>query len=129
MSKKQEENTQFVTYSLDTEKTNQIKEVAKRTKNIIKDFKETERDFYLLSEEDQVATVLRVEISRRIEEIRALIDYRLHPNDIGKIVYANFLDSPLLYIGQKWIIKKSLEDEKYRKKIFGLLDEWQERFK
>ena len=127
--KKEEENSQFVTYSLNTEKTEQLKEVANRTKKIAKAFKENEREFYSLSEEDQVSVVIATELSRKVEEIRALIDYRLHPNDLGRIVYANFLDSPLLYIGQKWIIKKSLEDEHYRKKILKLLDDWEESFK
>jgi len=129
VTKKDEENTQFVTYSLSNEKTSKMKEVAERAKKLAKTFKENEKDFYSLSEEEQVATVVAVELSRKIEEIRALIEYKLHPNDLGKIVYANFLDSPLLNIGEKWIIKKSLEDEQYCKRIFKLLDDWEKRFK
>jgi len=129
VSKKSEQNTQFVTYYLDVEKTNQLKKVAERTKRITKALKENEKEFYSLPEEEQVATVVLIEISRKIDEIRALIDYKLNPNDLGKIVYANFLQSPILHFGEKWIIKKSLEDEQYRKKVFKLLNEWQERFK
>ena len=129
VSKKSEQNTQLVTYYLDVEKTNQLKKVAERTKRITKALKENEKEFYSLPEEEQVATVVLIEISRKIDEIRALIDYKLNPNDLGKIVYANFLQSPILHFGEKWIIKKSLEDEQYRKKVFKLLNEWQERFK
>ena len=127
--KTEEENTQYVTYSLDPGNRQSLEHVTKRAKNIVENFKENEKEFYSLSEQDQVYSVLIVDLHRKIEEIKALIDFKLNPNDLGKVVLVNFLTSGILEIGQKLIIKKSVEDEEYRKKIFRFLEEAEDRLK
>ncbi len=128
VSRKEKEDTQFVTYSLDREKISKMKEALERSKKIVRSLRETEKDFYSHSEEEQVAIVLAVEVQRKIELIRTLIDYKLHPNDFNINYYVNFLESPVLQLGQKFLVKKSLEDVQYRENILKFLGEWEKRF-
>lgn len=128
VSRKEKEDTQFITYSLDHERISKTEEAIKRSRKIVQHLRENEKDFYSHSEEEQVGIVLAVEVHTKIELIRALIDYKLHPNDLDKIIYTNFLNSPVFQLGQKWLVKKSIEDVQYRENILKFLGEWEKRF-
>jgi DNA-binding HxlR family transcriptional regulator len=127
VTRKEETGTQFVTYSLNPEKIVKVKEIAERTKNIMKARKGTEEEFYELPEKEQIENVLMLELMRKLELIKAHVELGLDPNSLDKKVAVSFLESPLLRLAEHWVIKKSIEDANYRKKIFEIIDEWQKK--
>ena len=123
--RKEEEGTQYVTYSLNLERAKGIKNVYKQTYAMLSSLKEDEKEFYSLSEENQIEGIVNIAFIKKLEEIRARIELALEPDDFQKVLRVKFLTTPLLGFVEKWIIKKSVEDPEYREKIFKWMDEWQ----
>lgn len=125
VNRKEEEGTQYVTYSLNLERTRGIKRVYEQTASILKSLKSDEKEFYSLSEEKQIEGIVNISFYKKLEEIRALIELSLEPESFENQLRVGFLTSPLTGFVEKWIIKKSIDDPDYRKKILKLIDEWE----
>jgi len=123
--RKEEEGTQYVTYSLNLERAKEIKNIYEQTYAMLSSLKQDEKEFYSLSEEKQIEGMVNVAFVKKLEEIRAKIEFALEPDNFQKGLRVEFLTTPLLGFVEKWIIKKSVEDPEYRKRIFKLIDEWQ----
>jgi hypothetical protein len=124
VTRTEEKDSQYVTYSLNQDKIGKLKEVGERTKNIVNHRRENEEEFLSLSIEDQIGNLISFFIHQKLEEIQAQIDYQLDPNNFDKHLALMFLNSPLFQFVEYWVINNALKDEDYRKAVLKRIDEW-----
>ena len=125
VTRKEEEGTQFVTYSLNLERAKGLKKAYEQANSLAKSLKHDEIDFCSLSEEKQIEGIVNLAFFKKLAEIRAKIELALEPDSFEKVLRVEFLTAPFLQFVEKWIIKKSVEDPEYRRNILKLIDEYQ----
>ena len=79
VNRKENEGKQSVTYSLNPEKIGTSKEFFKQMKETIRDERKNKKKFFDYPEKEQVQIVLKELIGRKLNEIKAYVDYRLNP--------------------------------------------------
>jgi DNA-binding transcriptional ArsR family regulator len=117
------EKGQLVTYSLNLEKIGKMKEYSERVKRIVKSEYESKEEFFSLTEKEQVSTLLDFLSLRKLNEIKAQIEYGLDPESFEKWFAVRFWAHPALERVTVWMIKKCVEDEVYRKNILKIIDD------
>ena len=119
---------QLVTYSLNLEKIGKMKEYSERVKKIAKYQSENQKEFFSLPEKRQVNLALGFLVYRKLHEIQAGIEYQLDPENFEKWFVMGFYRHPILEQVTAWIIKKCVQDERYRKKILKIIDDVLEEY-
>jgi DNA-binding HxlR family transcriptional regulator len=130
--RKKVENTQLVSYSLNSDNAEKIKEFVERGMKImnikiINSSLHREEEFLASSAEEQFYMYLSSMLQTKLQEIKAQIDYKLDPQNLGKKILKNLLNSPILQADEMLIIKNSVENEYYRKKILKIIDDYLEK--
>jgi DNA-binding HxlR family transcriptional regulator len=128
ITRKKDEGTQFVTYSLDPVGFIKAVEIASEIKNksqLLRD-RDITKKFFSLTEEKQIDVCLGFMLSAKLQRIKAQIAYELDPQNVGKRFALLFLKSPILEMDEKWIVSKSIQDGDYRKKILRIIDDYLE---
>ena len=124
VTRKQEEGLQLVTYSVNFDKIGKIKGLWEQQRRIVKDRKATEKEFFSLSESEQVNIVLSGLSLRKLYEIKARIDYELDPKNFEKQFAVLFWTNPTLEFVEFLMIEKCVEDKEYRKEVLKIIDKW-----
>lgn len=123
VTREEKEGLQLITYSVNYDKIGKIKGIWERTNRIAKSLRSSKREFFSQSEDQQVKIVLNVLVYRKLNEIKARIDYALDPKSFEKQFTLIFWTSPFLKVAEALVIEKSVEDEAYRKQILEVIDE------
>jgi DNA-binding HxlR family transcriptional regulator len=118
------EGSQLVIYSVSIEVGKELTEIFDRIKNILGLYKryDSKKEFFELSEETQIATVLDVLNISKLYEIKARIAYGLEPEIFENELALLFWSSSLLRLSEFWMVKKCIEDKEYRKEILKIID-------
>jgi DNA-binding HxlR family transcriptional regulator len=111
----------LVNYSLNLDKTSKISEVYEKGKKIWKSYQDNKKKLFSLPEEKQIAEMLYVSFQRKLNEIKARIEYESKPN-IENEYNIIFWSSPVLQLIEVAILEKSKEDEEYRKRVLKAID-------
>jgi DNA-binding PadR family transcriptional regulator len=122
VKREEKEGTQLVGYTANLEKTFRIKEYWKRTKTIVKPCEENKQKFLSIPESKQVSIVLELWLRKKLNEIKANVNFRLDRENLDKEMALLFLTSPLLDFAEHWLVQKCTEDEEYKKRIFREID-------
>jgi DNA-binding HxlR family transcriptional regulator len=121
--KKTPDKGQLVTISLNLEKIGKTREYYERIERILKSESENKKWFFSLPEKEQVKTLLAFLSTRKLNEIKAQIEFGLDPESFEKWFAVKLWSIPLLERANFWMIKKCVEDEVYRKKILAIIDD------
>jgi DNA-binding HxlR family transcriptional regulator len=125
VTREEEKNTQYVNYSLNFDRISKISDVIETSEFLRKSLRTNEKEFFLMSEEEQIESVVNLAIFRVLEEIKACIDSLLEPSNLGKKIFAEFVDSPMVRFNEKWVIKKSVDDAQYRQRVLRIIEDWE----
>lgn len=127
------EGSQLVTYSVvNSERIEKIKGISEQMRSIVKDSvskskwgkSANEKEFFSLSEDEQMKTVLDVLVGRKLNEIKARIAYELEPKNFENQFALLFWTSSFVTVSEYWVIKKCVKDEEYRKNVLKIIDKW-----
>lgn len=129
VKREEKEGVQVVTYTVNLPKILRIKEYWKRAKSIGKSFGQNKKEFLSFSESQQVSIVLNLWLEKKLNEIRANVDFRLDRENLDKRIALMFWSSPLLDFAEQWLMQKCVEDEGYRKRVFKEIEASLKRIK
>ena len=120
---KENEGKQSVTYSLNPEKIGTSKEFFKQMKETIRDERKNKKKFFDYPEKKQVQIVLKELIGRKLNEIKAYVDYRLNPTFDKQLAFM-FWTNPLHLKPESWMADECAKNREYRKSVFKIFDQY-----
>jgi len=112
--KRTQDKGQSVTYSLNPQKIGRMKEFAERVKRIVKYQTENMRNFFSMSEKEQIDTLFASLCYRKLHEIDARIVFEQEPDSFEKWFILRFYNIPMLEQLSDWVVKRCAVDEDYR---------------
>ena len=122
VKREQKKGVQLVSYSANLEKTYRMKKYWKRFKAIKKFYGENQKEFFSFPESKQVSLILQFWVVRKLNEIKANVEFRLDSESLDKRLALLFWTSSLLDYVEQWLEQKCSEDEEYKSRIFREID-------